>query len=275
MRLRTLCLLLIGMCCASAASQVTSEQTQLELGVLCYRAAQYEDAIQHFQKAAELDPTSTPVHLWLANAFTQTYTPGVDTPDNVRRGELAIEQYKKTIDLDPRNMDAFKGVAYLSLQMKNFNTAKDYYRRASEADPNDPEPYFSIAVIDWTQTYQARTKLRAKLGLKPEQGLIQRSECWQMQDSNKEQVEDGIQMLKRAIELRQDYDDAMAYMNLMYRERADIQCGDVKASEADLKIADNWVDVTLAVKKRKAEQENGRPKSGATTPESSTAPSPR
>ena len=33
-------------------------------------------------------------------------------------------------------------------------------------------------------------------------------------------------MLEKALELRPDYDDAMAYMNLMYRERADLQCDD-------------------------------------------------
>ena len=42
-------------------------------------------------------------------------------------------------------------------------------------------------------------------------------------------------------------------MNLMYRERADIQCGDAKSYAADLKIADDWVDLTLAAKKRKSE----------------------
>ena len=46
----------------------------------------------------------------------------------------------------------------------------------------------------------------------------------------------------------------MAYMNLMYRERADIQCGDAKAYAADLKTADDWVDLTLGTKKRKAEK---------------------
>ena len=245
---------------AGAASQAARNYTELELGVQCYRAGQFDVAIQHFQRAAEVDPTSTRVRLWLANAFTQTYIPGVDTPENVRRGELAREQYKKTIELDPHNLDALKGAAYLSLQMKKFTAARDYYRSASEVDPNDPNPYYSTAVIDWTQTYQPRMKLRAQLGLKPEQSLIQQTECWQVRDSNQEQVQHGIQMLKKAIELRPDYDDAMAYMNLMYRERADIQCGDVTAYDADIKAADDWVDITIATKKRRAEREAGRPR---------------
>ena len=46
----------------------------------------------------------------------------------------------------------------------------------------------------------------------------------------------------------------MAYLNLMYRERADIQCDDPSARDADLKLADEMVEKTMAVKKMKAEK---------------------
>ena len=161
--------------------------------------------------------------------------------------------------------------------MKRFAAAKNYYRKACEIDPNDPEPYYSIAVIDWTQTYQPRMAVRAKLGLQPEQGMIQRPECWQIKDANTERVAEGMEMLRKAIELKRDYDDAMAYMNLMYRERADIQCGDPKAYTADIKSADSWVDMTISVKERKARQkEVERKDSGfATSVDFSTAPNPQ
>jgi len=87
-------------------------------------------------------------------------------------------------------------------------------------------------------------------------------------------------MLKKAIDLRHDYDDAMAYMNLMYRERADVQCNDPAARAADLKAADDWVDMTLAIKKRKAETQRRTTKSGSTSSlsvvtENPTAPNPQ
>jgi hypothetical protein len=44
-------------------------------------------------------------------------------------------------------------------------------------------------------------------------------------------------VVNKALQLRPDYDDAMAYMNLMYRERSDIQCDDSAASSADLNDA--------------------------------------
>jgi hypothetical protein len=49
----------------------------------------------------------------------------------------------------------------------------------------------------------------------------------------------------------------MAYMNLMYREKADVECDDLAARAADLKTADEWVDKTMATKKAKAEKQPG------------------
>jgi tetratricopeptide (TPR) repeat protein len=288
MRFKCLPVILCGLLCCSvlavATPQAASNNPQLDLGVQSYKAARYEEAFQHFQKAVEIEPTNIRAHLYLGAALAQQYIPGADSAENVRLGELAVEQYYKVMALDPSSMNAVKAVAYLNLQMKKFELAKGYYQKATEIDPKDPEPYYTIAVIDWTQAYQPRMELRAKLGLKPEQQLIGNAECWQVREANSDRIEDGIEMLKKAIELRHDYDDAMAYMNLMYRERADIRCGDSKARAADLKTAAEWVDLTLAIKKRKAEQKDKRRKDGATrgnsagtttTIDFSTAPNPQ
>jgi tetratricopeptide (TPR) repeat protein len=257
MRSLRLAAFLSGVLCSSVLSvagrQATSGSPDLDLGVQAYKNARYEEAIQHFRRAVDLDPTLLNARLYLATAYAQQYIPGVDTPDNNKFAEQAIGQYKAVLELDPKNINSVKGIAYLDLQMKQFDKAKEFYRKATELDPNDPEPYYSVAVIDWTQTYQPRMELRAKLDLKQLQPLIRSAECWQLRDANRELIDDGIVMLKKAIELRRDYDDAMAYMNLMYRERADIQCGDAKAYAADLKTADDWVDLTIATKKRNPE----------------------
>ena len=230
---------------------------QLNKGVLAYKNAKYEEAINHFQQAVELDPTLLNARLYLATAFAQQYIPGADVPDNNKMAEQAINQYKEVLQRDPKNVNSVKGIAYLFLQMKKFNDAKDYYRKATDLDPNDPEPYYSVAVIDWTQTYQPRMEERAKLGLKPEEPLKDRKVCAGLKEKNMPNIQEGIDNLTKALQLRPDYDDAMAYMNLMYRERADVQCEDPSARAADLKTADEWVDKTLAVKKAKAEKQPG------------------
>ena len=64
-------------------------------------------------------------------------------------------------------------------------------------------------------------------------------------------IDEGMQMLNKALELRPDYDDAMAYLNLLYREKADLQ-EVAEARDADLKTADEWMDKSLEVKRQKA-----------------------
>lgn len=262
MKTRHSVLLLLGvlgiLLLARAASQLGSANAELRLGVQSYKEGKFDEAIEHFQRAVVADPSSTKARLYLATTYAQQYIPGADTPENVQRAERAIDEYKAVLNLDSSNMNAMKGVAYLNLMMKKFDTAEEYYRKATELDPKDPENFYSLGVIDWSRTYQPRMELRTKLGLKPEEPLIDKTECWKLRDTNLKRVAAGIEALKKAIELKPEYADAMAYMNLMYRERADIQCGDPKANAADLKAADNWVDLTLITKKKNEDEETKR-----------------
>ena len=256
--LRVLVVVAAGVMLLSATGcEKLRARDQLNKGVQSYKNAKYEEAIEHFKQAVDLDPTLINARLYLATAFAQQYIPGADAPDNNKFAEQAIDQYKAVLNADPRNVNSVKGIAYLYLQMKRFDDAKTYYRKATELDPNDPEPYYSVAVIDWTQTYQPRMEERAKLGLKPEEPLKDKKVCAMLKDKNSANIQEGIDNLNQALKLRPDYDDAMAYMNLMYRERADVQCEDPAARAADLKTADEWVDKTLAVKKAKAEKQPG------------------
>ena len=102
-----------------------------------------------------------------------------------------------------------------------------------------------------------RQEERAKLGMKPDESLPAKDKkvCATLKEQNTANVQEGIDNLNKALKLRPDYDDAMAYMNLMYRERADIQCDDPAARSEDLKTADEWVDKTMATKKAKAEKQ--------------------
>ena len=230
---------------------------QLNKGVAAYKGAKYEEAIDKFQNAVALDPSLLNARLYLATAYAQQYIPGADTPDNNKMAEQAIAQYKEVLSRDPKNINSIKGIAYIYLNMKKFDDAKAYYRKALEADPNDPEPYYSVGVIDWTQTYQPRMEERAKLGLKPEEPLKDKKVCAMLKDKNTANIQDGIDNLSKALAIRPDYDDAMAYMNLMYREKADVECDDMAARQEDLKTADHWVDQTLITKKAKAEKQPG------------------
>ena len=235
---------------------------QLNKGVESYKNNHYEQAIDHFQQAVRLDPSLINARMYLATAYVSQYIPGVDSPDNLRTADEAIKEYQTVIDANPardQKVNAAKGIAYLYLNEKKWDDAKKYYRMASDLDPNDPEPYYSVGVIDWTACYQPRMEARATLGMKPEENLNpknkeQKKVCDELKVKNAPAIQEGIDTLNKAIQIRPDYDDAMAYLNLMYREKGDVECDDLAARAEDLKTADHWVDETLRVKKAKAEK---------------------
>lgn len=225
---------------------------QLNKGVASYKNARYEEAIGHFQNSVSLDPNLLNAKLYLATAYAQQYIPDVDTPENTQFAMQAINAYQSVLQQDPKNINSVKGIAYLYLNMHKFDQSKEYYLKAAAMDPSDAEPYYSVGVIDWTKSYQPRMKARQELQLKPDEPIKDKKVCNDLKEQNWSVVQDGIDMLNKAMQLRSDYDDAMAYMNLMYREKADLECDDPAARADDLKTADDWVDKTMATKKAKA-----------------------
>lgn len=235
-------------------------RSDLNKGVQAYKNAKYDQSIQYFKEAVSLDPGLVNARLYLATAYAQQFVPGVDSPDNNKSAEAAIDQYQEVLKLHPgreQEINSLKGIAYLYLQMKKFDQAKEYYRKALQMDPNDAELYYSIAVIDWTQVYQPRMQLWAEQGLKPKEELKSDKACQKLKDTNADKVNEGLQALDKAVKLRPEYPDAMAYLNLLYREKAHIDCGDPEARQADLKTADGWVDKSISTRKELEAKQRG------------------
>jgi tetratricopeptide (TPR) repeat protein len=248
------CMVLFGTGCDKLRAR-----DQLNKGVEAYKSAHYEEAIDHFNKSVALDPSLGVARLYLATAYRGQFVPGVDSPDNTRTADQAIDQFQKVLESNPSKANrirALKGIASLYLDLKKLDKAKDYQRKVLEQDPADPEAYYAIGVIDWTQTFLPNQEIRNQLGLKPDQALTDQKACEELRNKNQALVKEGIDMLNQAINLRKDYDDAMAYLNLIYRQKADIECGDQLLRVEDLKQADSYVEQAMGIKKRKAEEES-------------------
>ena len=275
--------LFLSLTCFAQVLPAQQAREELNLGVRAYKNAEYDDAIQHFQRSELLDPGLCNTKLYLATAYAQLYVPGVDSEENVANAKRAIDQYQATLACEPHSVNALKGIAFLNMQLKKFEDAKQKYREALKLDDADPELYYSTGVIDWTEAYSNSAKAKTGIDARTtkaskktdaddeesedqparEETLSRDPGCPDLRRQNIAVVEDGIQMLTRAVDLRKDYDDAMVYINLLYRERANIECGDRAAVAADLKKADEWADLAMQARKhkveasRKCQSENG------------------
>jgi hypothetical protein len=238
----------------------------LNKGVAAYKNAQYDAAIEDFKQAKDLDPGLMNARLYLATAYASQYIPGAPSEQNVRLGTQAVNEFKEVLQLDPNNLSAIDGIGSILFQMagtpydpKKFDESKSYHQKHIELKPNDPEPYYWIGVIDWTLAFRANGELRAAYNRDHVQKQVRDTDplpaALRAEYTAKfgPVVEEGITDLQKSIQIKPDYDDAMAYLNLLYRRKADmVESADERA--ALLKQADDLVDKVKEIKQKRAEQ---------------------
>ena len=238
----------------------------LNKGVASFKNGQYDAAIEDFKQARDLDPTLLNAQLYLATAYASQYIPGAPSEENVRHGNEAITEFKAVLEKDPNNLSAIDGIGSILFQMggqpfdpKKFEESKAYHQKHIQIRPQDPEPYYWIGVINWTQAFRANAELRAKYNRenlrKPlkDTDPLPAAVRTEYVEKYGQSVDEGIADLQKAIQLKPDYDDAMAYLNLLYRRKADmVESADERASLQ--KQADELIDKVKEIKQKRAEQ---------------------
>jgi len=236
----------------------------LNHGVQAYKGAKYTEAVDYFKTAVQLDPENTMPRLYLATAYMSQYIPGATSPENIQLADEAKSEFSKVLEKNPSDPTALASLASLAYQqaqsmpdleqkLKKLDEAKEWYLKLIAADPQNKEGFYSLAVIDWVKWYAAWTKARQDLGLKPEEPgpLKDKKVKADLQAQYAAVIDDGMKNLQKALDIDPNYDDAMAYMNLLIREKADLDdSGD--QYKTDIDTADKWVQKALDTKKAKA-----------------------
>ena len=237
----------------------------LNKGVANFKNGQYDKAVEDFKEAKDLDPGLMNARLYLATAYASQYIPGAPSDENVARGTAAITEFKGVLDKDANNLSAIDGIGSILFQMSGqpfnpakFQESKTYHQKHIELKPTDPEPYYWIGVIDWTLAFRANAELRTAYNKDHINKQIKESDALpasvraEYVSKDGPLVDEGITYLQKAIQLRPDYDDAMAYLNLLYRRKADmVESADERASYQ--KQADELVDKVKEIKQKRAE----------------------
>jgi tetratricopeptide (TPR) repeat protein len=242
---------------------------QLNKGVDAYKSAKYEEAIGHFQKATQLDPSLPMAKSYLATALAQNVVPGSDTPENLKTAQQAISIFQEVLDKDPTDVNSLKQIAGIYFSVKKLDDAKAYQKKVLAVDPKDPEAAYTIGVIDWTEAHENTLKALVPAGLNDDgEGNVKapKKVMEPLKAENGPLVEEGLNYLNQAVANRANYDDAMAYLNLIYRRKADVDFGDPAAVKADISAAEDWR--TKAMGTRKANEEKKEKGPGGITMDS-------
>jgi len=259
--------------CGTACDKLRSRD-RLNRGVQAYKSARYADAVDFFKEAVALDPANLNGRLYLATAYMSQYIPGAESPENLQVAKQAKEEFLKVLEKDANDKTALASLASLSYQqaqgmpdldakLKKLDEAKEWYLKLIAADPQNKEGFYSLGVIDWVKWYAAWMKSRADLGMKPEEPgpLKDKKVKDQLREQYTAIIEDGIKNLQKALDVDPNYDDAMAYMNLFIRQRADLD-DTAEQYKKDVDTADGWVQKALDTKKMKAAKEAAKTQGG-------------
>lgn len=258
-RIPVLAVATLALLAATTGCNRLKARDQLVKGVQSYKSAQYEEAIDHFQNAVRLDPSLPMARAYLATAYMQQVVPNLETPENLKNAQNAIDSFQGVLREDPKDVNAVKGIASIYFNIKKFDQAKDYQKKALSLDPNDAQAAYTIGVIDWTEAYQHARDVLAADGLTDNgEGNVKMSKasCKTLQGLNTDLVNEGLQYLNKAVTINPNYDDAMAYLNLTYRRKADLECGDETARAADVAEAVKWFDKAMGTRKANEEKKS-------------------
>jgi tetratricopeptide (TPR) repeat protein len=264
-RLAALSALLLLVLSASGCAKLHARDL-LNKGVQSFKNGQYDVAIEDFKQAKDLDPNLDVARLYLATAYATQYIPGAPSQENMNFGTQAINEFKEVLEKDPKSLSAIDGIGSILFQMAGtpfdpakFDESKTYHQKHITLQPNDPEPYYWIGVIDWTLAFRENGVLRVDYNKDHINKQVKETDPLppalraDYAAKSGPLIDEGIADLQKAVQIRPDYDDAMAYLNLLYRRKADtVESNDERAEL--IKKADDLIDQVKEIKQKRADQ---------------------
>jgi len=222
--------LLVGLAAAGSGCTLVNRvlaKNALNEGARAYREGNFAEAEQKFRKAYELDPTQKNAPLFIARAVQQQYKPGVQSPENVQKGQDAIAAYQAILDRDPTNEDAYKAIVFLYGQMRNEEKVREMLtQRASlNSIPGEKraEALTILASKQWQCAYditeQRENKETPAAGTG---GQVKYKKPANQADFDRARqcVTEGLRLAEQAVSLDQNNPNAWSYRANLLREAA-------------------------------------------------------
>ena len=227
----------------------------LNRGVQSFKATKFGDAVEYFKKAVDLDPDFDTARLYLATAYMSQYIPGADSPENKQFAQSALDQFNKVLAVNPKDLLATQSIASIYFNQKDWDKAEEWNKKVVALDPTNKEAYYTLGVIPWTRFLAVDRQARVDMKMKPEDPgpLKDKKVRTELKEKWQPILDDGIKAEKEALKADPDYENAMAYMNLLIRYRADL-LDTTEEYKKGIDEADDWVQKTLATQKKNAEK---------------------
>ncbi|MBV9759189.1 MAG: hypothetical protein JO340_01380 [Acidobacteriaceae bacterium] len=252
-----------GLVFLTASCAKLQSRDEMNKGVQAYRNNKYVDAVNHFKQAVQLDPSNQNAQLYLATSYMIQWVPGADSPDNKKNYDAAQSEFQKVLKTDPKNGLALASMASMAYNSATAGTqekkvsaleqARTWNQRRIEVDPKNPEPYYYLGVINYDEAYQpiVSARVAGKMASTDPGPIKDPKVRADLKGKYEKLIDDGIQDLKDCLAHDKENEDSMSYINLLYREKANIEDSPDQA-KADIAQAEDWFNKAMDMKRIKA-----------------------
>jgi tetratricopeptide (TPR) repeat protein len=238
-------------------------RVELKKGNSLYQQEQYSAAMVEYQKGLELDPSDTFAWRSVGLSALALYRPGDDSPKNLEYGRIAADAFQKYLKENPEDPKVQDYLMSILVSAKQYQQALAFVDQLQQQHPNEAnDPKWNKYRVN-VLIQAGRLPDAEQLALKtpgPEQPVSLYSigvEAWHKVYNNntidfatKQQlVELGLRALRKSVEIKPDYFDAMFYLGLELREKAKLET-DGNARIADVDEAETWLKKGLELRKK-------------------------
>jgi len=251
---KKLCLLLALVLPLTSVGCVEKIRARMEIKQAnqAYEKEDYREALAHYKKARDIDSEFADLDRMIGYSQIGLYIPDDKTPANEAHADAAIQELTKYLKKKPDDRIARDALINMYLNANRTSQAIDYFRTYLTDHPADLEAVKSIATLyakqgDFNESLNWYEKITLLDSKNPESFYIYGVVCYEKVAKNPPAdlaekmaiIEKGKGALQHAIDLKPDYFESMAYLNLLWRQQAllDATTDPVKA-QADVAQAD-------------------------------------
>ncbi|MBP7776639.1 MAG: tetratricopeptide repeat protein [Acidobacteria bacterium] len=184
-------------------------------------------------------------------------------PDKLNDPTMAEPIVKQMIALDPEDPANYFQLAQIYENSGEYELAEETFLKAKQAKPSDPAVYMQLAGYynrqgEFDKTIDALSQRVAIEPNNPEAHYTVSTYYWdkayrdfRLKDAEKlDMVMKGLESVDKAIEIKSDYMEAIAYKNLLLRLEANL-IKDPRRQQALIREADELRDKAEAMRKAK------------------------
>jgi tetratricopeptide (TPR) repeat protein len=233
-----------------------------------YAKEQYSAALPHYVRARQIDPQSFPeLDRMVGYCYIGLYLPDDKDPQNEKMADNAIVELQKYLKKKPDDRVARDALIATMLNANKTSQAIDFFRSYLTEHPADLEAVKSIATLyakegNFNESLNWYEKITLLDKQNPEAFYIYGVVCYEKVAKNPPTdmnerlaiIEKGKAALQHAIDMKAEYFEAMAYLNLLFRQQALIETDPVKqqdlVKQADA-VRNKAVEIIKAKKAKK------------------------